>query len=126
MNLEQKIKQALEYKKGLETNLKRTEREISRLQELSEISYPELLTELGTITQLKSKQNTKGFAISFKSEKYQFSLGGDGSSQPSDEMRDGIICYISSSYFLPEEQIEIVKTVIRKHRPNIKAFKFVV
>jgi len=125
MNLEQKIKQAIEYKKILETNLFRIDAEINRLNNLIEISPKDLLLELGTIKEIDDISKTKGLIFVVEKHKHAFFYTDKCSTSQSLTEKETTICTVKSDYYLTDETKEIIKIYL-KALLNIKSFKFTV
>jgi hypothetical protein len=112
MELKERIEIFRTEEARLINKLDETRKLIIQYQNLTTITNPLLVLELGEIESLKICA-TKGFEINIYQGKYRFILGGDGRSQPWDEQRQGVICDIKSRYYLNQVQINIITSYLK-------------
>lgn len=102
-------------------SLKTIEDKILKLESLKEVSTTQLMKDISLAIENNLKSGNIYFIL--KKGKYNYILGGDGRSQPWDELRDGIICEVKTIYYLDNTQKELIQSYLKSIK-KIDKFNF--
>lgn len=103
-SLKEEIEKKKEWLIGREKSVDDLKQELKHLKKSREITMSVLYSALESIDLKGDNSVVEGMMFDKRYESYQKILGGDGRSQPWDEKKEGLVCYIKSNYWFTEEQ----------------------